>query len=412
LQKAVPYIWDVVLKDKLGTLVMANNKRIDGRAFDEIRPISIQVGLLPFTHGSALFTRGGTQALVSVTLGGGQDEQKIEGIMDEGTTGTFMLHYNFPPFAVGEARPMRGPGRREVGHGFLAAAALNRVLPTKEEFPYTIRVVSDILESNGSSSMATVCGSTMALMDAGVPIKHMVSGIAMGLLQEKDGEFKAVSDITGLEDSFGLMDFKVAGTETGVTAIQMDVKYKGGLKRVVFEKGLEQAREGRLFILGKMREVLTEPRPELSELVPKLETLKIDVDKIGAIIGPRGKTIKEIIEKTGTDIDIEPDGLVKVYGAPGADIQMALNWIKTLAGNIEIGAIYKGKVRRFADFGIFVELVPGQDGLVHVSNIPRQRQKTFSTDYKMDQDVSVEILDYDSVSGRIRLRLLEDEPKK
>jgi len=409
LIKAVPYLWEVVLKHKLSDLVLKENKRLDGRAFNEIRTIWIEVGLLPFAHGSALFTRGRTQALVSLTLGGGQDEQKIEGLMDEDSSGRFMLHYNFPPFAVGEARPLRGPSRRDVGHGTLAAASFAHILPTKEEFPYTIRIVSDILESNGSSSMATVCGSTMALMDGGVPIRKMVSGIAMGLLHSEQAGFKALSDITGFEDSFGLMDFKVAGTDTGVTAIQLDVKYKGGLPRSVFENGLEQAREGRLFILEKMSAVMNEPRPKLSDLVPKLISFKIEPDKIGTVIGPRGKMIKEIIEKTGTDIDIEPDGLVKVYGAPGADIETAVNWVKTLVGDIEKGAVYHGKIRRFADFGMFVELVPGQDGLVHISNIPRELQRTFANHFKLDDVVPVEVVDYDPVTGRIRLRLLEQK---
>jgi len=409
LIKAVSYLWDVAFKNKLSELVLKKSKRVDGRSFDAIRSISVDVGLLPFAHGSALFTRGSTQALVSVTLGGGQDEQKIEGLMDDETSGRFMLHYNFPPFAVGEARPLRGPGRREVGHGYLAASSFAHILPSKEEFPYTIRIVSDILESNGSSSMATVCGSTMALMDGGVPIRKMVSGIAMGLLHSKDAGFKTLSDITGLEDSFGLMDFKVAGTDTGVTAIQMDVKYKGGLPRSVFEQGLEQAREGRLFILEKMRSVMAKPREELSELVPKLISFKIDPEKIGVVIGPRGKMIKEIVEKTGTDIDIEPDGLVKVFGAPGADIEMAVNWVKTLVGEIEKGAVYQGKIRRFVDFGMFVELVPGQDGLVHVSNIPRDLQRSFAKHYKLDDVVSVEVVDYDPVTGRIRLRLLDNK---
>jgi polyribonucleotide nucleotidyltransferase len=412
LKTAVPYIWEEVLKRKLRYLILQENKRLDGRTFNEIRTIWIEVGLLPFAHGSALFTRGRTQALVSVTLGGGQDEQKIEGIMEDEISGTFMLHYNFPPFAVGETRPLRGPGRREIGHGHLAAAAFTFILPDKEKFPYTIRLVSDILESNGSSSMATVCGSTMALMDAGVPMRKMVGGIAMGLTCSPKGEFKALSDITGFEDSFGLMDFKVAGTNKGVTAIQLDVKYKGGLKRSVFEMALAQAREGRLYIIEKMSAVMSAPRPTLSELVPKLVTFKIDTDKIGTVIGPRGKTIRDIIEKTGTDIDIEPDGKVRVYGAPGADIEMAVNWIKTLIGDIEKGAVYHGKIKRFADFGIFVELVPGQDGLVHISNIPKPLQRIFTKHFKLEEVVPVEVLDYDPVSGRIRLRLLEKESEK
>jgi polyribonucleotide nucleotidyltransferase len=407
-QTIIDYVFDTQLRAKIVNMIFALNKRIDGRDFTTVRDISIQVGLLPFTHGSALFNRGRTQALVSLTLGSGQDEQRIEELMEDGEfAGNFMLHYNFLPFSTGEARPMRGPGRREVGHGYLAASAVRNVLPSKEDFPYTIRVVSDILESDGSSSMATTCGATMALMHGGVPIKAMVSGIAMGLLMNEQGEFKVLSDISGFEDAFGLMDFKVAGTEHGITAIQMDIKYKGGLAREIFEQAMEQARAGRMHILEQMRKVLSSPNPTLSDLVPKVSTLKIDTDKIGAIIGTGGKTIREISEKTKTEISIEPDGLVKIYGAPGADIDMAANWINTLAGKIERGMRYQGKIRRFADFGIFVELVPGQDGLVHVSNVPKQYQRDFSTHYKLDDIVTVEVVEYDSVTGKIRLRLLE-----
>lgn len=407
-RRVIDYILDKLLQLKYTELIFSQGKRIDGRAYDQVRPISVEVGLLPFTHGSALFTRGRTQALVTATLGGGEDEQKIESIMDHDGEGTFMLHYNFPPFSVGEVRPMRGPGRREVGHGHLAASAIRRMLPSNHDFPYTIRIVADMLESDGSTSMATVCGSTMSLMNAGVPIKKMVSGVAMGLLRSiTSGKFTILTDISGFEDEFGLMDFKVAGTENGITAIQMDIKYKGGFERDVFESALAQAKKGRLHILGEMRKVMSAPAPELSPLVPKLVTVKVNPEKIGAIIGTGGKVIKEIIAKTNTSIDIDETGLVKIFGAPGANIEMAVNWVKTLGGQIEPGAIYHGKIRRLADFGIFVELVPGLDGLVHVSNIPRDKQRTFLRDYKVDDMVTVEVLEYDESTGRVRLRLIE-----
>lgn len=407
-QSVINYVFDTQLREKIVDMIFKLNKRIDGRSFDEIRPISIDLGLLPYTHGSALFTRGGTQALVSVTLGGGQDEQRIEGLMgDDETNRAFMLHYNFLPFSTGEVRFMRGPGRREIGHGQLAASALQPELPSRESFPYTIRIVSDILESDGSSSMATTSGSTMALMQAGVPIKKMVGGIAMGLLMDRTGGFKILSDISGFEDAFGLMDFKVTGTHEGITAIQMDIKYKGGLSRAIFEAAMDQARRGRIHVLDVMKSVMSAPNPKLSDLVPKVTMLKISTDKIGAIIGTGGKTIREISERTKTDINIESDGLVRVYGGPEANIDMAINWINTLAGNIEIGTKYQGRIRRFVDFGMFVELVPGQDGLVHISNIPRHLQKTFAQHYKLDDVVLVEVVDYDPVTGKIRLRLLE-----
>lgn len=404
----IKYVFDSVLNRKITELIIAFHKRVDGRAYDQIRPISIEVGLLPFTHGSALFTRGRTQALITVTLGGGQDEQRMEDIMEsDSPSKTFMLHYNFPPFSVGEVRPMRGPGRREIGHGNLAASSLKYVLPDKQEFPYTIRIVADMLESDGSTSMATVCGSIMGLMQAGVPIKKMVSGVAMGLLKSDDGTFAVLSDISGFEDAFGLMDFKVVGTDQGVTGIQMDIKYKGGLPRDVFEKALAQAKQGRLHILGEMRKVMDKPNPELSELVPKLITLQVDTNKIGAIIGTGGKTIREIIEKTkATSIDIDPDGLVKIFGGPEADLDLAVGWIRVLAGQIEINSVFDGIIRRIVDFGLFVELVPGQDGLVHVSNIPREKQRTFMRDYAVGDHVKVQVVDYDEESGRIRLRLI------
>ena len=406
-KKVIDFILDQSMQLKFTELIFESGKRIDDRAYDQVRAISVEVGLLPFTHGSALFTRGRTQALVTATLGGGDDEQKIESIMDHEPEGTFMLHYNFPPFSVGEVRPMRGPGRREVGHGYLAASAIRRVLPNNKDFPYTIRIVADMLESDGSTSMATVCGSTMALMQAGVPIKNMVAGIAMGLLKSINGKFTVLSDISGFEDQFGLMDFKVTGTQNGITAIQMDIKYKGGLPRDIFEAALAQSKNGRLHILSEMQKVMRVPAVELSPLVPKLITIKIDQDKIGAIIGTGGKVIREITAKTNTSIDIDPDGLVKIFGAPGAEIETAINWVKTLAGQIESGTIYRGKVKRLADFGLFVELVPGLDGLVHVSNIPRDKQRTFLRDYKIDDVVTVEVLEYEASTGRVRLRLME-----
>jgi len=404
----VEHIFDQELKKQVTTEILNQEKRVDGRAFDQVRPIQNEVGLLPYTHGSALFTRGNTQALVSVTLGGGQDEQRTESLMsDEDINNAFMLHYNFPPYSVGDVRPLRGPGRREVGHGHLAASALKYVLPVKEDFPYTIRVVADMLESDGSTSMATTCGTTMALMQGGIPIKKMVSGIAMGLLIDGD-RFQVLSDLSGFEDAYGMMDFKVTGTEDGITAIQMDIKYKGGLTRDVFVQALQQAKQGRLHIMNEMKKVLSAPEKELSSLVPKLISFKINQDKIGGVIGSGGKTIREIIEKTETTIDIESDGLVKVFGSLGAKMDMAISWIKTLSGQIEIGTYYTGKIRRIVEFGMFVELVPGLDGLVHVSNIPRDKQRTFAKQYNVDDVVKVQVLDYDQTNGRVKLRLVEE----
>lgn len=406
-QSFIDYIFEQVLKNKVTERIFSTNKRIDGREFNQVRNISSEVGLLPFNHGSSLFSRGETQALVSVTLGGGQDEQRVEELMGDTVERSFMLHYNFPPFSVGEVRFLRGPGRREVGHGYLAASALKAVLPSEEKFPYTIRIVADILSSNGSSSMATVCGSTLALMDAGVPISSMVSGIAMGLLINESGDFRILSDITGTEDGFGLMDFKVSGTENGVTAIQMDIKYKGGLGKEVFNSALNQAKEGRLHILNEMRKTLNAPKSELSKLVPQIVSFKVPNDKIGAIIGPGGKVIKEIIEKTSTSIDIDDNGLVKIFGQPGPDLDKAVKWVKTLAGIIEKDSIYYGEVKRIVDFGIFVELAPGLDGLVHVSNLPRQIQSNFAKEFNTGDKVNVQVVDYDKSTGRVRLKLIE-----
>lgn len=406
--KMLGYVFDSVLKEKITDLTFEIGKRIDSRAFDEVRAISTEVGLLPFTHGSALFNRGRTQALVTVTLGGGQDEQKVEDLMGNTIEKSFMLHYNFPPFSTGEVRPMRGPGRREIGHGYLATSALEHILPDSEQFPYTIRIVADMLESDGSTSMATVCGSTMALMNAGVPIRKMVSGIAMGLLGSSDGKFQTISDISGIEDAFGLMDFKVAGTENGITAIQMDIKYKGGLPRIIFESALAQARRGRDHILKEMQKVMSAPAAQLSELVPHIVSFKVPTDKIGAIIGTGGKTIREIIEKTGTTIDIESDGLVKIFGQPGPKMDEAIDWVKVLGGAIEKGTVYHGKIKRIAEFGLFVEIVPGVDGLVHISAIPKQKQANLMKEFKINDLVTVEVMEYDESNGRIRLKMISD----
>lgn len=409
-QRFLDYMYDDVLKKKITEEVFRSNTRVDKRKFDQIRPVSTEVGLLPFNHGSSLFVRGGTQALTSVTLGSGQDEQRTEDLMQEAVEKTFILHYNFHPFAVGEVKPSRGPGRREIGHGSLAASAFKYVLPPQEKFPYIIRIVTDILGSDGSSSMATVCGSTMALMDAGVPISEMVSGIAMGLLANEKGEFKILSDIAGIEDAFGLMDFKVAGTSRGITAIQMDIKYKGGLGRVIFENALNQAKLGRSQIMDEMRKVMSAPNEKLSSLVPQIVAFKIDKNKIGAVIGTGGKFIKEIIEKTGCSVDIDDDGTVKIFGQAGPKLEQAVVMVKTLAGEIEKGTIYTGKVKKIAEFGLFVEIAPGLDGLVHISNLPKNIQSTYQTAFKPNDMISVEVLDYDKDTGRIRLKFLPERP--
>lgn len=401
------YIFDKILNKKIADLCFTENKRVDARSFDEVRPITSEVGLLPFNHGSALFTRGSTQALVSTTLGSGQDELKTDRLMAETLESSFMLQYNFPPFSVGEVRQQRGPGRREIGHGYLAASAIQQVLPSKEKFAYTIRVVSDILESNGSSSMASVCGATLSLMDAGVPLTAMVSGVAMGLLKSDNGAFAVLTDISGIEDAVGLMDFKVAGTTKGITAIQMDIKYKGGLDRAVFEMALEKARKGRMHIMQEMKKVLSEPRKQLSTLVPQMVSFKISKDKIGAVIGSGGKVIKEIIAKTGASIDIADDGLVKIFGKLGPGLEQAVAWVKVLGGQIERGMKFLGTVKRVAEFGLFVEIAPGLDGLVHVSSVPRQEQHEFAKKYTIGTQLSVEVLDYEPETGRIRLKVIQ-----
>lgn len=400
------YMFDAVLRDKIVDLCFVQNKRVDTRDFDQVRQISTEVGLLPFSHGSALFTRGRTQALVSVTLGGGQDEARSDNLMGDPIENAFMLHYNFPSFSVGEVRPNRGPGRREVGHGYLAASAIEKVLPERESFPYTIRIVADMLESDGSTSQATICGSTMALMNAGVPIKKMVSGVAMGLLRSsRTGEFRVLTDIAGIEDAYGLMDFKVAGTDDGITAIQMDIKYKGGLPREVFDMALEKAKNGRFHIMGEMRKVMNKPAEKLSELVPQIISFKVPTEKIGAIIGSGGKVIREITDKTGCSIDIEDSGLVKILGHPGEKLDQAVAWVKVLGGQIERGMRFQGIIKRTADFGLFVEIAPGLDGLVHISMIPRAEQVSFMKSVNIGDVLPVEVVDYEPETGRIRLKI-------
>jgi polyribonucleotide nucleotidyltransferase len=380
-------------------LVLDTGRRIDGRDTRTIRPINCEVGLLPRVHGSGLFQRGETQAIVTTTLGTATDEQKIDALIGESWK-RFMLHYNFPPFSTGETKPLRGPGRREIGHGALAERALRRLLPPHETFPYTIRIVSEILESNGSSSMASVCGGTLSLMDCGVPIKRPVAGIAMGLIQE--GQRVAIlSDILGDEDHLGDMDFKVCGTDRGITAIQMDIKIEG-LDRAIMERALEQAKDGRLHILGKMLETLPAPRPELSEFAPRITTLKIRPDQIRIVIGSGGKTIKGITEQTGCTINIEDDGTVAIASEDAAAVQRAIQIIQGLVEEPEVGKVYKGIVRRIVDFGAFVEILPNTEALLHVSEIAHTRTERVEDVLHEGDEIEVKVISVER-DGKIRL---------
>jgi polyribonucleotide nucleotidyltransferase len=403
-QLQAPKVVEAVEREEMRTLILERGIRADGRRTDEIRPISIRVGVLPRTHGSALFTRGETQALVVTTLGTSMDEQIIDDLEGKSSK-AFMLHYNFPPFSVGEVRPERGPGRREIGHGALAERSILPVLPPSEHFPYTIRIVSDILESNGSSSMATVCGATLSLMDAGAPIRAPVAGIAMGLISEPGRGIAVLSDILGLEDHLGDMDFKVAGTPTGITGFQLDVKI-GGVETEILQGALEQARQGRLFILEKMAAALAAPRPQLSTHAPRIITIRISPDKIREVIGPGGKVIRGIIEKTGVNIDIEDDGRVNIASADEKAAQAAIDIIKGITAEAEIGRIYQGKVKKITDFGAFVEIFPGTDGLVHISQLAEHRVKSVSEILKEGEEVPVKVLEIDK-QGRIKLSLRE-----
>jgi polyribonucleotide nucleotidyltransferase len=380
-------------------MILTKGIRADGRGCSDIRPITCEVGILPRTHGSALFTRGETQSLAVVTLGTSEDEQRIDALEGESTK-TFMLHYNFPPFSVGEARPMRGPGRREIGHGALAERALRPVIPGREAFPYTLRIVSDILESNGSSSMATVCGGTLALMDAGVQIKSPVAGIAMGLIKE-GSQTVILSDILGLEDHLGDMDFKVTGTRQGVTALQMDMKIPG-ITESLLREALDQAHTGRLHILDRMLQAISAPRPDLSSLAPRIFTMHVKKERIGEVIGPGGKVVRGIVEKTGVKIDIEDDGTIFIASADAEAAKLAMEMIGKITEEVEVGKIYKGKVVKIMDFGAFVEILPGTDGLVHISQLAEHRVNRVQDEVKEGDEILVKVLEVDK-QGKIRL---------
>jgi len=397
-EKKIGSIFGIMEKDALRELIL-EGKRIDGRNLTQVRAISGMVSFLPRTHGSALFNRGETQAMVVATLGSSRDEQIIDGLGEEYTK-RFMLHYNFPSFSVGEVKPIRGPGRREIGHGNLAERALEFVLPEEKDFPYTIRIVSDILQSNGSSSMATVCGGTLSLMDAGVPIKKPVAGIAMGLVKENN-DIRVLSDILGSEDHLGDMDFKVAGTADGITAFQMDVKI-GGLSQDIIKQALKQATEGRLFILGEMNKIMDAPRKEISPFAPKFATVKIPTDKIGALIGPGGKNIKKIQADTGATIEVEEDGTVLIYAASGEAADKAKQMVEASTATAEIGKVYSGRVVSIREFGAFVEIMPGMDGLVHVSELSNNFVKEVTDVVKVGDVFDVKVLNIDD-QGKIRL---------
>jgi polyribonucleotide nucleotidyltransferase len=393
-------VYDSLREKLLKREIFENGHRLDGRRFDEVRQITSEVGVLPRTHGSALFTRGETQALVTATLGTSEDSQIIDTVQEAEYRKRFMLHYNFPPFSVGEVKFLRGPGRREIGHGALAERALREMLPPEESFPYTIRIVSDILESNGSSSMATVCGATLALMDAGVPIKSPVAGVAMGLVM--DGErIQVLTDIAGEEDHYGDMDFKVAGTREGITALQMDIKV-GGLKPELMASALEQAKAGRIHILDRMLEALAEPRKDISPFAPRILTIRVPVDKIRDIIGPGGKMIRSIVERTGCKIDVEDDGRVSIASTDESAARKAIAIIEELTATPELNKTYLGKVVRVVEFGAFVEILPGTDGLLHVSEMAHHRVQNVRDEVKEGDQVLVKVVTIDP-SGKIRL---------
>jgi polyribonucleotide nucleotidyltransferase len=399
ISKDIATIFNEIEKNLVRDMILNTNMRADGRTPEQIRPISSEVGILPRTHGSALFIRGETQCLAVVTLGTADDEQRIDSLEGE-TSKAFMLHYNFPPFSVGEVKPLRSPGRREIGHGILAERSLKAVMPLKADFPYTVRIVSDILESNGSSSMASVCGGTLALMDAGVPIKSPVAGIAMGLI--KEGERVVVlTDILGLEDHLGDMDFKVTGTENGIAAFQMDTKI-GGISREIMEKALEQARQGRLFILNKIKETMSAPRTELASHAPRIYTMQIKQDKIREVIGTGGKVIRGIIEQTGVKINIDDSGLINIAAIDGEAAQKAIAIINGIIAEAEIGRIYTGKVKRVMDFGAFVEILPGTEGLCHISQLSDKRVAQVTDEVKEGDEIQVKVIEIDKM-GKIRL---------
>ena len=398
-QKDIKGSFEELKKNVFRGLVIHQERRIDGRGLKDIRPISCEVGVLPRTHGSALFTRGETQALVVSTLGTASDEQRVDALLGEHFK-KFMLHYNFPPFSVGEVKFLRGPGRREIGHGNLAERALLPVLPAEEDFPYTIRIVSDILESNGSTSMASVCGGSLSMMDAGVPLTAPVAGIAMGLIKEGE-HVRVLSDILGDEDHLGDMDFKVAGTKDGVTSLQMDIKISG-VNRDIMRQALNQAKEGRMHILGIMNQTLSAGRTDVSGHAPRITTLRVKPDKIREIIGPGGKVIRGIIEATGVKIDVEDDGTVTIASSDEAASRKAIEMVQAIAAEAEVGKIYRGTVRKIVEFGAFVEIMPGTDGLLHISQIAPERINKVTDVLKEGEEVMVKVLEVDR-QGKIRL---------
>ena len=391
--------WERIMGEEVKELILKSERRQDGRTPKEIRPISCEAGFLPRTHGSSLFTRGQTQALVITTLGASSEEQKVDALQDEEAK-RFMLHYNFPPYSTGEVRPMRGPGRREIGHGALAERALECFIPPEEEFPYTIRVVSEILESNGSSSMATVCGGSLSLMDAGVPVRSACAGLSIGLVKS-DEKYLLLRDILGSEDHYGEMDFKVAGSRNGITAIQLDVKNKG-LSWEILGQALEEAKEGRLYILDIMDKVLDRPRSSVSPYAPRIEILEVDPDRIGALIGPGGKVIKKIVEESGATIDIKDDGKVIVFSRTEEGMNKAINMIRSITQDVEVGQVYLGRVTRVTNFGAFIEIFPGREGLCHISQFSSERGKKVEDFVKVGDDVLVKVTGIDSM-GRIAL---------
>jgi polyribonucleotide nucleotidyltransferase len=398
-EKVIKEVLDNIVYEEVRKMIAVDKIRPDGRGLSEIRPIACGVGILPRTHGSGLFTRGQTQVLTVCTLGRVSEEQILDGLGEENSK-RYIHHYNFPSYSVGEVRPTRSPGRREIGHGALAERALVPVIPSEEEFPYTIRLVSEVLESNGSSSQASICGSTLSLMDAGVPIRKPVAGVAMGLLKDGD-DFAILTDIQGMEDHYGDMDFKVAGTKDGITAIQMDIKIKG-INKEILKQALAQAKEGRLFILGKMAEAIVEPRKELSPFAPRIITFEIDPDRIRDVIGPGGKMIRKIVEETGAEIDIEDDGRVFIAAVDVNAGTKAEEMIKRLTSDVEVGALYMGKVTRLMNFGAFVEVLPGKEGLVHISQLAKERVAKVEDVVNVGDEIMVKVVEIDK-QGRVNL---------
>src|SRR5215467_6083755 len=403
--------FDRLKEDIFRDEILNARRRPDGRAFDQIRKISCEVGMLPRVHGSALFTRGETQALATLTLGTKEDQQRLDLLFEQDTFKRFMLHYNFPPFSVGEVKPVRGPGRREIGHGALAERALQNLLPAEADFPYAMRLVSDILESNGSSSMATVCGGSLAMMDAGVPLKSPCAGIAMGLVTGDAGKYAIITDIAGAEDHYGDMDFKVAGTRQGITALQMDIKVTG-ITIAMMREALAQAKKARLEILDIMDATISEPRPAISTYAPRLYKLTIPTDKIRDLIGPGGKKIKSIIEATGVKIDVHEDGTVHIFSTSGAGGDAALAMVREVTASAEIGKTYLGKVVRLAEFGAFVELFPGTDGLLHISEISEQRIRDVRDELKLGDQVMVKVLSIEGNKVRLSRKALIKEARE